>query len=196
MARPDSDVLPELLTAARRKYDRKYNRLEAIDDKSMRTARTVVIVLGFVASAVAVSGPDAVGSLNPIALLTGGLGVLSLLVAGIVSVGIYAETIVPEDVTKNLITPGGGETDTEVWTFRAVITVSQAIDELDREIDRNRGYLQYASLLLLIGIIFLTVSSLSLITVRGFDLSIWVAPGIAAAVSVGSILVLRLMRSE
>lgn len=160
----------EALKAARRIYDRQVTELDNIDDKAMRTVRTSVIILGFVAAGLTAAGPDAASELHRIPVTVGILGTAAVFVTTFLGIGIYTVTeypyeIEPLDIEAAKFTP---EAD---WIDAATDRVNTASEDLEREIDQNARYLEYSQFSLLVGALCLVTASGMAILHQSFGIS-------------------------
>lgn len=158
----------EALTAARRVYDRQIAELENIDDKAMRTARTGVIVLGFVAAALATSGPGVASGLRLLTVLYWAFSVLVVTAATFVGVGVYTVTEYPLEVRKQHVQQAV-EGPPEGWVRGAIREVNETRDDLDEEISKNAAYLEVAQLLLVAGGVSLFLSTAMTVARHSFS---------------------------
>ncbi|MFW5948920.1 MAG: hypothetical protein ACOCSD_04920 [Halolamina sp.] len=83
---PGSGDAAVLVAERRLAYERAIATLDSIDDQSLRSARTAVLLLGFVTSAVGVAGPAALASVPPGVALWLAIGVLCLLGATLLGI--------------------------------------------------------------------------------------------------------------
>jgi hypothetical protein len=180
--RPSAELTQARIEAMRRKYDRKYERLQSIDTKAVQTSRTAVIILGFIASALTVSGPGAAGEVNIVSLVAGLLGSALVTVAAFLAIGLYTVTIVPEDISQTLTDPAT-RAALEGWNRDAAQVLHKSIGELDRQINGNQSYLEQANLALLSGIFSLLFGAVTLVGTRAFGIS-------PVASSIGGLLVI------
>ncbi|MGB9932856.1 hypothetical protein [Haloarcula amylolytica] len=143
------------LESARRVYDRQISKLESIDDKAMRTARTSVLILGFIAAGLTSAGSDALSGLSLLAVVIGGVGALGVFASAFVSVGIYTVTEYPVEVREGDLR-AAGRTTRDRWINGAIGQLDKASTEIEPEIEVNSEYLEYAQLLLLLGVLLLS----------------------------------------
>lgn len=158
------------LAAARRVYDRQISKLESIDDKAMRTARTSVLILGFVAAGLTSAGPDALGSISALPVLTGGVGALGVFASAFVSVGIYTVTEYPVEVREGDLR-AAGRTTRKRWVNGAIGQLDKASTEIEPEIEVNSEYLETAQLLLLGGVLLLTYATVTTVISQSYGVS-------------------------
>ncbi|WP_420182870.1 hypothetical protein ACNO8S_16420 (plasmid) [Haloarcula sp. KBTZ06] len=165
----------EAVEAARRVYDKQVAKLEEIDDKAMRTARTGILVMGFIAAALTNAGADAVSSLPNTAAIAGGLGTAAVVASSFVSIGIYTMTEYPFEIQGRHI-DAADDTPPEEWLSTALDRLKDSSIELAGEIKRNAEYLEMAQLFLLLGIIFLVYSSSVTILRRSYGIVLGIQP--------------------
>lgn len=95
-SRADADAVALLVEEARLEHDRAMMRLETVDDRAMRSVRTALLVVGFVASAIGIAGPEAVASVSTGVVLWLTLGVTALLAATLRGIDVYRVSAPPE----------------------------------------------------------------------------------------------------
>jgi len=168
-------------------YDRQVTELDNIDDKAMRTTRTGILVLGFVAAALAASGPGAAGSLHPLPLGFAGLGVFGVFVSSFIGTGIYTLSEYPYEIDPQDL-HAAGRIDEKRWHDAAIETVDSASAEIEQEIQQNARLLEHAQSVLLTGITLLVTSAGLTILRRSFGIAP-AAPTILLTLIFGIVLV-------
>jgi hypothetical protein len=166
----DEDAREEALRAARRVYDRQVAELENIDDGALRTSRTAVLILGFVAAALTATGPTAARQIRPLPLLIitfGGIGVFTSTFLGI---SVYNITSYRNEVDGQLL-KASTSTPAAEWRDRVLDRLDDANSELASEVERNGRYLEVAQLALLAGVGALVYGTSMVVIHRSFGIS-------------------------
>lgn len=110
--------------------------LDDTADKGVWTARTAIIILGLVVSAISIGGPPAPNEVSPAAVVFGGIGIVLLFVATLLGLGLYQQT-------QNIAGPGerardavrnSGMSERE-WRLRMLEGYSDWIAFMDTETD-------------------------------------------------------------
>jgi len=148
----------QALESGRRVYDRQADELGSIDDKAMRTARTSVLILGFIAAALTAAGPDALTEIEAGPTIAAGFGSLSLLASAFVSIGIYSVTEYPTEIRDRDL-QAAPHTPKRNWIDSAITRVNEANTELEYEIVQNSRFLNWAQVLLLMGVLLLSFAT-------------------------------------
>ncbi|EMA08172.1 hypothetical protein [Haloarcula marismortui] len=171
---------PEIaLESARRVYDMRVRRLESIDDKAMRTARTAVLILGFIAAGLTSIGPTTIASTPLLPFVAGSIGSICISASAFLCVGVYTVTEYPNEISE-------GDLDTiprpteEFWYENVMHRLEFALSAIGAEIDKNKQYFEIAQLLLLTGA-FLLVYATGVTVISG-------AFGIPVDVQTGAVL--------
>lgn len=175
----EDDARAEALESARRVYDRQVATLENIDDKAMRTTRTAVLVLGFIAAALTAGGPDAVSNLNLIPVLFGGAGTLTVFLSAFLGIGIYTVTEYPVEIRESDLR-AANRVSREEWVDGTLAHLQQTSAAISREISQNTRYLEVSQLLLMSGSSFLLLGAGTAVINQSYD----VLPRIQLAVFV------------
>lgn len=142
---------PEIaLESARRVYDKRVRRLEAIDDKAMRSARSGVLILGFIAAGLTSLSPATVANTPLLPVVAGALGTLLVAASAFACVGIYTVTQVPSELSKGDLdtTPRPEE---RLWYEVVMDRLETAVERTGEEIRRNRTYFEYSQVMLVSG---------------------------------------------
>lgn len=180
----DGDARGEALAGARRVYDRQVATLENIDDKAMRTTRTAVLILGFIAGALTAAGPDSVSDLSIVPTIIGSFGTLAVSGSAFMGVGIYTVTEYPVEIREGDLR-SAGRAPRSAWLDGAIGRLDDASTSIQAEIERNAEYLEVAQLLLITGSSSLLYATAVTVAARSFGVS----PGEqTAAVVIGATL--------
>lgn len=159
----DIDALRTAERASEREYDKLVASVEEIDDKAMRTVRTTVIILGFVVSAIGISGPEALGEISVLPVFFGAWGVTMLLVSVMLGIATYAVTTydagVGPEYRETIIRTG--VTGREALSVH-VSLLDRSISELRTEVARESTALGFVQVLLVVGAIALVVAAASI----------------------------------
>lgn len=185
------DAESESLAGLRRIYDRHVETLTNIDEKAMRTARTAVLILGFVVAALTTTRPSAVSDLSAAVFVLGGLSVLVLLLSSFVSVGIYTVSRYPVELQARDLRAVGRVPDDD-WTEGARGTLRSAITELNEEVMQNAQYLELAQSLLIVGTAGLAGATSMTVFHRGYGVKPTHQVVFAVVVTAVLLLVLKL----
>ena len=194
------DGIEVLVESSRRVYDRALDDLDSVDDKAMRTSRTGVIILGFVAAAITAAGPKAASGVNRIPLIAASIGVILVFSSTFVCIGVYSVTEYPYEIKWVDERPGSAGISAEelkdnmkeasskddLRSDRAV-RLHDAASLIDDEVDQNAAYLEASQLGLLAGSTFLIVATAAMILRQSFGLSGWeqVAAGGVSLIALG-----------
>lgn len=165
----DAEADREALAGARRVYDRQITTLDSIDDKAMRTARTAVLILGFVAAALTAGGPAALSEISTLPVAIAFAGVLGIFGAAFVSVGIYTVTEYPIELRQGDLLAASRVPD-EDWIAGAIGRLDRVSTEIESEIDQNARYLEYAQIFLLFGSLLLLYSTAITVISRSYGI--------------------------
>ncbi|WP_276258107.1 hypothetical protein [Haloglomus litoreum] len=138
--------------------DKQVATLESIDDKAMRTVRTAIIVLGFVASTAGIAGPSELGGIPLTTQVFLFFGVAFLLIAAFVGIGTYTVTEYPVGVRDDF-RDRALRRSREKWVESLLGKYDEWTAELEDEITTNGGYLEDAQFALLIGIFCLVFAA-------------------------------------
>lgn len=160
----DDDARELALREARRQLDNQVQIVEGIDDKAMRTVRTAVLILGFVASTLGIAGPDALRGLSLIPLLLLSFGVLCLFTAALTGIGTYAftEYTLGISIDEMQHDPDVGRTE---WLDEALASYEQLIGSLEGKLNDNSEFVVEAQFALLAGVSSLLIgASMTLVT--------------------------------
>lgn len=168
----DQSSVADALVSARRVYDRQVATLENIDDKAMRTVRTAVLVIGFVAAAITAGGPGAAASLSPLAVLIAALGSAFEFAAAFVGVGIYTVTEYPVEISRGTL-DASRQADRDEWTEGALSEIQQATVLVRREVDRNAEFLTISQALLIGGVTLLVISAAMAVINQSYQVEPW-----------------------
>lgn len=166
------DTLQEALVGARRMYDRQVSTLENIDDVAMRTVRTAVLLLGFVASALTVAGPAALAGISPFSAAFATMGVLALFGAAFVGVGTFSVTRYRLELTHGHLSAAETLPYNE-WAQSALIELETAIGDLNEQIEQNSEYVEIAQGLMLFGSLSLLYATGLVIVHRSYGIAPW-----------------------
>jgi hypothetical protein len=158
------DGRDEALVESRRVMDKQVATLESIDDKAMRTVRTAVLVLGFVASTAGIAGPDSLGEIALTTQVFLLFGVALLLVSAFIGIGTYTVTEYPVGV-RDEFRDRALCRSREKWVESLLDKYGEWTAELEEEITTNSGYLEDAQFALLVGI-FCLVFAAALVTLN------------------------------
>jgi len=131
-------------------YNRQVTELDNIDDKAMRTTRTGILILGFVAAALTASGPDAAATLHRLPLIFSGSGVVAVFVSSFIGAGIYSLSEYPYEIDPQDL-HAAGRVDEARWLDAAIDTVDTASAEIERELQQNARFLEVAQIVLMMG---------------------------------------------
>lgn len=161
----DADALSTLLVEARLAYDREVATLEAIDDRAMRAVRTAVLLVGFVASAVGVAGPAAVGAAAVGVVVWLGLGVGALLAAILGGIRVYSGGVRRRrSLRPNALAGTAHSTATRALIDRYEAMARAAADE----IESNGRWLARVQWLLRAGTVSLSVAAGAFVLSEGY----------------------------
>lgn len=160
------------LTAARRVYDRQLEEIDAIDERAMRTTRTAIIVLGFIAAALTAAGPGVVDDIRLLPLAFIGAGSVLVFTASFVGIGIYSITEYTHEVDHHLIQQSFHQTANE-WTELLINRLDDANSELAEEARQNGKYLGYCQISILGGATCLALGTGLILVYRGFGIEPW-----------------------
>lgn len=166
----DDDAVDEALVAARRVYDQQVDELASIDDTALRTLRTDVLILGFVAAALTAGGPDAVGDIHWIPVTVGSMSALALFVSAMLCVGAYLITDIPLEVQSQELR-AARHISGDAWEKATIPRMSGAIADVEAEIGRNGDLIALALLLLLFGSLGLAYVSGIAIAAQSYGVS-------------------------
>lgn len=186
----DVDALESAVEESRREYDKKVASMEEIDDKAMRSVRTAVVVSGFVASAVGIGGPGAVGNVSLLPMVFGATGVALLAVVIVGGIGVYSVTEYPSGIgpshRTDVIT--GGYEYAE-WLVDLLNEYSRWSHEIESEIARNQFYLEVVQFSLLCSVLSLLTSSGMIVfqTAYGVSPSVTFVIGLLLLFAFGSV---------
>lgn len=185
----DGDARDEALAGARRVYDRQVATLENIDDKAMRTTRTAVLILGFIAGALTAAGPDSVSDLSIVPTIIGSFGTLTVFGSAFVGVGIYTVTEYPVEIREGDLR-AAGRAPRDAWLDGAIGRLDGASTSVQAEIEQNAEFLEVAQLLLIVGSLCLLYATAVTVIARSFGISPAEQSISFAAVGILSVIVL------
>jgi hypothetical protein len=166
----DGDARSEALAGARRVYDRQVTTLENIDDKAMRTTRTAVLILGFIAGALTAAGPGSVSSLSVVPTIIGSFGTVTVFGSAFVGVGIYTVTEYPVEIREGDLR-AAGRAPRDAWIDGAIGQLDGASTSIQAEIEQNAEFLEVAQLLLIVGSLCLLYATAVTVVARSFGIS-------------------------
>ncbi|WP_436932348.1 hypothetical protein [Halosimplex halobium] len=166
----DGDARSEALAGARRVYDRQVATLENIDDKAMRTTRTAVLILGFIAGALTAAGPASVSDLSLVPAIIGSFGTVAVFGSAFVGVGIYTVTEYPVEIREGDLR-SAGRAPRDAWLDGAIGRLDDASTSIQAEIEQNAEYLEVAQLLLIAGSLCLLYATAVTVVARSFGVS-------------------------
>lgn len=181
---PSEDGTAPALEGARRVYDRQITKLESIDDKAMRTARTAVLILGFIAAALTTAGPGVLSDVSGLTASLGVIGAVSVFASAFLSVGVYTVTEYPVEIREGDLRAANRVTNEE-WRWVAIDRLDEASTEIEPEIEVNAEYLEQSQFLLLLGVFLLSYATGITVVARSYGIAPWeqtVVVGIIAAI--------------
>lgn len=181
----DTEQLETLLEEARSEYQSEVATLEEIDDKAMRSVRTGVIIVGFVASAFGIAGPSGLTAMSLPALGTAGAAIAFLVVAVVLGLGTYTVTEYPSGVgSQYRQVRMDHEASTAALLRNLLITYDSMIGEVADEVDANLDLLDTVQFSLMVGVFFLAVSAATFVANEAYDVNPYLAAVSALAVLV------------
>lgn len=146
----DDGAEEKALEAARRVYDRHLTILENIDDVSMRTFRTNILIFGFIAAAITAGGPDAASSLHWFPVVIGIVGSGMLLLSAFICIAVYNLTEYSNEVRMGDL-KASRRVNEEQWEAGALGRMAKIMPETVEEVQQNGEYLALAQGLSLTG---------------------------------------------
>lgn len=185
------DARREALEAARRVYDRQIAELENIDDKAMRTSRTGILILGFVAAGLTAAGPSFAENFHPVPVTLGIAGTLAIFASAFLSVGVYTVTmydweIQPADLQAARFTSRGR------WMDAATDTLDEASEGIEHELVKNARYLELSQMFLLAGSFFFLIGAIYSVIHQSYGIEPWKQAVIMGAISLLVVIAARL----
>jgi len=159
--------------------------LDNIDDKAMRTTRTGVLIIGFVAAALTAAGPGAASTLHRVPLLFAGVGAFSVFVSAFIGTGIYTLSEYPYEIESQDL-HAAGRVDEAQWLDAAIETVDSSTAEIEFELQQNARFLEFSQVSLMFG-------STLLITGSGFAVlnkSFGISPVVQATITLALVLMM------
>jgi len=160
----------EGLVAARRMYDQQVAELESIDDKALRTLRTDVIILGFVAAALTAGSPSDLNSFHWLPVGIAISSAIALFASAFLCVGTYLITEIPLEVQSEDLR-AAKYLSQEAWIEAAPPRLRAAISDIEREIARNGDLLGLAMSFLLSGAVGLAYATGLVVAARSYSIS-------------------------
>jgi hypothetical protein len=188
MGSADDGAQEEALESARRVYDRQLNKLDSIDDTALRTVRTSVIILGFIAAALTAGGPAAASDLNLIPVVLGALGTLCVFSTAFISIGTYAIGAYPTEVTRDDL-KRASDTPRDEWLTDATSSVARSSGQLSSISHQKQLYLDLGLGLLLLGAGLLLFSAAISVLNRSYGIAPPTVVGVVVGLSTPAIVI-------
>ncbi|MBX0287609.1 hypothetical protein EGH22_14845 [Halomicroarcula sp. F28] len=160
----------EALAAARRMYDQQVAELESIDDKALRTLRTDVIILGFVAAALTAGSPSDLNSFHWLPVVIAISSAVALFVSAFLCVGTYLITEIPLEVQSEDLR-AAKYINQDAWVEASLPRLRTSISDIEHEIARNGDLLGFAMSFMLSGAVGLAYATGLVVAARSYSIS-------------------------
>lgn len=171
MAEADDTVAIEaVVDSSRRVYDQLLAEIQHLDEKAMRTNRTAVILLGFVASAITFAPAGSFSNVGFPPLFLGAAGSLALLLSALLAVAIYSSTDYQFEVRPGDLR-AADRIDRQQFERGLLGRLDTVITDLHGRVESIARHLEAALYFLVLGTGLLSLSVLETILKHSYGLS-------------------------